>query len=437
MKIQIQSFRIEKIDYRLLKPIQGNLKDLDKKNYAKLKKSFLEKGLFVPVMVWKDGEDFKILDGHGRERLFQKEKAQFVDESGKATFEIPCLVIEAISLKDAKEKLLIISSQYQTITQEGFDAFSVGLDEEWIGETVNFDGLFKNDLKLNLSKGATDPDSVPEAALAKAKRGDIYQLGNHRLMCGSSLEHEDVNALLNGKESFDACITDPPYSVGYETSDKERNENWTGRRENEIYKDYVEEKSSIKILQFLTYVKSSVLIFSYPVDRHLFDLADSLRANDFEVFKEIVWVKNKFSFWPSAKYQQKHESILMCLKKQDYPSVAYQIDHESFFIAVKSGSKLRGKVPVNQSTVFEFDKPTGHKLHPTQKPIDLWAKLVGFHVPKGGFLYEPFGGSGTSIIASEMVGCSCYAMELSPLFCDTIIKRWEEFSGQKAKLLKP
>lgn len=144
MNISVLDFEIKKIDYRKLKPLQGNLKDLKTSNYEKLKRSFAEKGMFVPIYVWQDGDEFRILDGHGRERLFSQEKASFVDSNGMKTYEVPCLIIPAKDLKDAKEKLLIISSQYQTITQEGFDEFTFDLDEAWLNETVNFDSIFKN-----------------------------------------------------------------------------------------------------------------------------------------------------------------------------------------------------------------------------------------------------------------------------------------------------
>ena len=141
MKIKIGEMQIKNIDYRKLQPLQGNLKDLSKKNYEKLKKSFQEKGLFVPMFVWEDNGKFWLLDGHGRERLFNQEKAVFVDAEGKETFEIPALIVKAKNLKDAKEKILLISSQFQKITQEGFDEFTFDLDSSWLDDSINFDAF--------------------------------------------------------------------------------------------------------------------------------------------------------------------------------------------------------------------------------------------------------------------------------------------------------
>lgn len=147
MKIKIEDMQLKRIDYRKLKPLQGNLKILTETNYAKLKKSFSEKNLFIPQFVWKDGDEYKLLDGHGRSRFFEKEKPVFKDKNGKDTYEVPCLVVEAKDLKDAKEKLLVITSQFQTITQEGFDEFTFDIDEQWLKNTTNFDALFEFDEK--------------------------------------------------------------------------------------------------------------------------------------------------------------------------------------------------------------------------------------------------------------------------------------------------
>lgn len=447
MKIKALDFEIRKIDYRLLQPIQGNLKDLSKENYKRLKKSFTEKGLFVPSFVWDDGGEYRLLDGHGRERLWKNEHAVFVDSEGRETYEVPCLIIPADSLEDAKQKLLIVSSQYQGITQEGFEEFAHDLDPDWIQDTVHFDNLYEDRLFRKLA-GKADADAIPEMEGAKGpitKRGDIWQLGAHRLMCGSSLELADVDRLCAGVQSFQACITDPPYSVSYQKASKERRQYKKGQQENQgIYDTYNENDDARAILNFMGLVRSDVLIFSYALNAHFFQVADSLREHGFEFFKELVWVKDNFAFWAGAKYQSRHEPVLICIRKgfrpglfpsEEWPIPGAQYDdgHESVLIAVKKGKILGGDVPANASTVLEYAKPAAHKIHPTAKPVDLWAFLVRNHVKKGGLLYEPFGGSGTSIIAAEMAGVTCYAMELSEVFCDCIVQRWEEFTGGKAR----
>ncbi len=135
MKVEVKNpGGLPTIDYRTLVPFQGDLKDFHEREYAKLKKSVLELGWVFPFFVWFDGETPRILDGHGRHRLAVREKIK--------PYELPYVRIDAANEQEAKKLLLVATSQYQRITQEGFDAFTFDMDEAWIGETVNFDGVF-------------------------------------------------------------------------------------------------------------------------------------------------------------------------------------------------------------------------------------------------------------------------------------------------------
>lgn len=203
MKIKIEKIALENIDYRTLRPLQGNLKDLSSVNYEKLKKSFSEKGLFIPMFVWKHENVFWLLDGHGRERLFVKEKPLFVSDDGKESYDVPCIVVEAKNVKDAKEKILLISSQFQTITREGFDEFAADLEDSWLKDTTHFDALDGFDLDEPAGNpGLTDEESVPDLpAIPISVLGDIYLLGDHRIMCGDSTDKESVSKLLGGGQA--------------------------------------------------------------------------------------------------------------------------------------------------------------------------------------------------------------------------------------------
>jgi DNA modification methylase len=165
------------------------------------------------------------------------------------------------------------------------------------------------------------------------------------------------------------------------------------------------------LLSFMDHIPTDLLIFSYSVNRHMFVLCDSLRKYRWEVRKELVWVKNTFAFWAGAAYQQQHEPIWIC---------------------TRDGAGFRNNVPNNASTVLTYDKPHAHDLHPTAKPIELWKRLVMNHSCQGDLIVEPFSGSGTSIMAAEELSRRCYAMELSPAYCDVAVKRWEQFTGKQA-----
>jgi DNA modification methylase len=214
----------------------------------------------------------------------------------------------------------------------------------------------------------------------------------HALLCGDSTNAEDVARVMGGKKA-DACITDPPYGVEYQDSHLMRGGDAS------VHRAY-HETAGAEALAFLANLPCDVLVMSYPVDRHLFSLAAALRTHRLELRKELVWVKDTFSFWPGAQYQQRHEPIL---------------------VIARQGRAVNADVPANESTVLEFPRPRAHELHPTAKPVELWSKLVRYHAPR--LVYEPFCGSGTTIVAAEQAGRLCYGIEISPAYVAVSLER--------------
>lgn len=411
MKIKSQPFELTKIDYRKLKPIQGALKNLSAKNYQRLKKSFQEKGLFIPMFVWKDGEDFRLLDGHGRERLFQSEQAVFVDELGNENHEVPCLLIHADSLKDAKEKLLIISSQYQSITQEGFDEFTFDLDTDWLADTVHFDGLFK-ELEVSVPReGMTDEDAVPATpSEPRVKRGEIYALGRHRLACGDAASAEDVALLMAGTKAV-LVFTDPPYNIASNN-------------------DGVASNVS----------KAHEKLMGSEWDKN-FDFASvapallSLLAEDASVY---VCTSHHLagSIWQWMKTWADHSNWCVWSKPNPMPSlmkrhwtwsaelVCYATRGKHIFNFPDSGHAL---------SVWEINKKSGDSGHPCEKPVAVPEHAILHSSKEGQIVVDLFMGSGTTLIACEKNNRVCYGMEIDPAYCDVIIERWEDFTGEKAE----
>jgi DNA modification methylase len=237
--------------------------------------------------------------------------------------------------------------------------------------------------------------------------GKLILKSRHRLLCGDSTKAEDVSRLMAG-ERADAAITDPPYSVNYDKSHEQRGGNVA------VHSAYHEaDIDPTDLLTFMSLVPSDVMLWSYPIDRHFQKLAAAYQKFGWEFRKELVWVKDSFSFWMSAKYQQKHESIMW---------------------AVRKGKNLGGTVAANETTVMEYPRPKAHDLHPTAKPVALWAKLVINHIRDGMIVYEPFSGSGTALIAAEQTGRRCCAVELEPQYVDVAIQRFENLTGEKAIL---
>ena len=238
MKIKVPEIEIRYLDYRKLTPFQGNLKDLYEKNFNRLKKSLEEKGGFIPMFVWiqnegKRGQTYWILDGHQRQRVFLKEKAAFEHDGKHGEYEYPCQVIKADSEEDAKERLLVISSQFGTITQEGFDEFTFDLKDEWLEDTVQFDRIMsevkEEEPEAEEDEGAGEVPANPITVL-----GDLYELHSldsgivHRIQCGDSTDADVVNRTVCGREKIDFVFTDPPYGMNAVSNSGVLSKNYDG-----------------------------------------------------------------------------------------------------------------------------------------------------------------------------------------------------------------
>ena len=163
MVIKVPDIRIELIDYTTWVPIQGNLKDLYTDNFERLKNSLKQKGGFVPAFIWLDKGIPKILDAHQRHRLFVAENVEFEHIDGTRDKRYPCVIIEAENLKDAKERLLVISSQYGRMTQEGHDEFTFDIDAEFLTNTTNFDAI------ISFGEAINEPEPDYEDLIGEGK----------------------------------------------------------------------------------------------------------------------------------------------------------------------------------------------------------------------------------------------------------------------------
>lgn len=239
----------------------------------------------------------------------------------------------------------------------------------------------------------------------KSKHGDIYALGNHRLMCGDSTRLSDVESLMNGAVA-DMLLTDPPYNVDYEgaTDEKLKMQN-----DNMSEKDYGEFlKNAFSCLNNV--LKPGGSFYIWHADTHTVPVRLALAETGLKVRECLIWVKNTF-----------------VLGRQDY-----QWKHEPCLYGRRSGEAHYFVNDRSQSTVLEVEKPAKNDLHPTMKPIKLLSPLIVNSSHKGEIVLDLFGGSGSTLIACEQLGRICYTMEFDPKYCDVIIDRWENLTGQKA-----
>lgn len=384
------------IDPAEVKPYERNAKIHTEKQIDNICNSIRRAGWQQDTVITSD----KVLViGHGR-RL--------------AAIKLGCMMPYHVIDKTADEltdedirELRIVDNQTNAETGYDFDVLEDELKD------LNFDGYdfdfgFEDDEEDEEEmEEAVDDDFDPEPPEEPtAKRGDIYQLGRHRLMCGDSTSATDVQALAGGVQ-IDLLITDPPYNVNYEGG--------TGMT---IQNDNMEDAAFRKFLgdAFQTadaVMKPGAAFYIWHADSEGYNFRGACHDIGWTVRQCLIWVKNA-----------------LVLGRQDY-----QWKHEPCLYGWKDGAAHSFYGDRKQTTTLEYDRPTKSELHPTMKPVPLFDYQIKNSSQKGDAVLDLFGGSGTTIIACEQNGRKAFVMELDPKYVDVIVRRWEEFTGEKATLL--
>jgi len=405
--------QIEKMKVSDLKYAPYNPRKIDDKELAKLKRSISEFGYVEPI-VWNERTGF-VVGGNQRLKVLRELGIEEVD-------------VVVVDLDDAKEKALNvalnkISGEWDfpklkdlliDIDTGDFDIELTGFDLDEIGELIAFDKEPEED--------GFDVDAALENTEEPVtKRGDIYLLGKHRLMCGDSTIKEDVEKLMDGKKA-DMVFTDPPYGVAVNSGDledlKARNRRLDGKK---VTNDHLKGEELRGLLEksfnrFFENMKTGASIYVCHAEGLGMDvLFRSLFAEaGFKPAEIIIWVKDVFAFG-RQDYHWRHEPIIYGWKEG---AAHYFVDDRT------------------QDTVWEIARPKISKEHPTMKPIALCSKAINNSSKSGWIVLDLFGGSGSTLIACEQLNRICYMMELDERYCDVIVKRWEEYTGEKAKLIR-
>lgn len=252
-----------------------------------------------------------------------------------------------------------------------------------------------------------DPDEVPEEVETRCKRGDIWQLGNHRLMCGDSTVITDVEALMNGVKA-DLLLTDPPYNVNYEGKTKEKLKIENDKMENSSFRKFLYDAFTTADMV----MKEGAVFYIWHADSEGYNFRGACYDVGWTVRQCLIWNKNT-----------------MVLGRQDY-----QWKHEPCLYGWKDGAGHLWASDRKQTTVIDFNKPSRNGEHPTMKPVGLFDYQIQNNTKGGDVVLDLFGGSGTTLIACEANKRTAYLMELDPHYCDVIITRYETLTGKKAVL---
>lgn len=370
--------------------------------------SINEFGFTNPLLI--DEKD-NIIAGHGRLLASKKLKME----------EVPCIVLEGLT--EAQKKAYIIADNKMALNA-GWDEELLKIELENLKE-LDFDleltGFNVDELDDILGKNEEEVEIVENEVLEvpeepKAKLGDIYQLGNHFLMCGDSTSEEDVAKLMNGVKA-DMVFTDPPYGMNLDTDYtkmnndsniefKQRKNIVGGKKYNEVIGDNEDFKDELvtTIFKNFDYCKE---IFVWGADYYPELLKDYKEGNF------IIWDKRDDNEQFDKMFGSQFE---VCWSKNRHKKEIARVRWCGVF-----------------GTEKEFDKK---RVHPTQKPTQLSRWFIDKYSKENDLIVDIYGGSGSTLIACEQLNRKCYMMELDPKYIDVIIKRWEEFTGKKAVLIK-
>lgn len=411
--------------------------------YQKIKRSIEEFGYVDPIIINEDGT---IIGGHQRCTVLKDLGYEEVD-------------VVVVSLDKQREKALNIALNKITGEWDELKLKDLLLDLDLGDYDISLTGFEQEDLaelvdNLAVEPEAMDDDFDGEAVLEdivepKTKLGDVWKLGRHRLMCGDSTSQEDVATLMKG-EMADLIITDPPYNVNYgDKADMLDTYLQKGHRNNSRIKNDNMDNESFYSFMLQIYQSAyefmcegaAIYVFHAESTGHIFRQA-FLDAG-LKLAQCLIWEKNAFVLG-RQDYQWRHEPCLYGWKEgaahyfindrtQDTVILEDDVDFEAMKKAdlIAYIEDMHRKYKDQTSVIYE-NKPTRNDIHPTMKPVTLIGRLMSNSSKSGWNVLDLFGGSGSTLMAAEQLGRTAFLMELDEKFCDVIVKRWEEYTGQSA-----
>jgi len=426
---------IRQLKLSKLKPSDYNPRTINDDALAGLAASIRKFGCVEPIVVNVRGGKNRIVGGHQRYKVLCEKHAPGT--------EVLCVTVD---LADANEKLLNLTlnnpgcqGQFITSLGEYIDKLREGI------KPADYVGLRIDQLRATLGNlpekvGKTNDDDIPKPPKkAVTRTGDLWQLGKHRLLCGDSTKEKHVARLMKGQKAS-LFATDPPYCVDYTGDDRpHRGKDWSG-----LYHEVGITDVGAFMRAFyrigLKFIKRNTALYLWHASSRRAEIGEVCKELNILIHQQIIWVKPcivlGFSF-----YGWRHEPCLLMWVKGSKPhhrpknktvNGVWPVGY------VKSGDP---NTPEYYTDVWELDwagKKRSHAgiEHPTVKPVEIFAIPMRIHTKEDDICYEPFCGSGSQIIAAEKLGRRCFAMELEPVFCDVAVKRWEDWTGKKARKVK-
>jgi DNA modification methylase len=404
MTLSFAPERIETWPLDRLKPYARNAKTHGADQVAKIAASMAKFGWTNPVLVGGDGE---VIAGHGR----------ILAAVELGLTEAPVIVLDhlteeerqAYRISDNKLTELgawdeaLLAAELQALAADDFDLGLLGFSDAELDELLAFDVGGKGG-------DADDGEDIPEAPTDPVSRpGDLWLLGPHRLLCGDATVITDLDRLMEGRKA-DLCFTDSPYNVDYAGGVGAEKAGKGRRILNDALGDGFERFLHDACTSIIAHTAGAIYMCMSSSELHTLQKAFAAAGGHWSTF--VIWAKDRFTLGRSD-YQRQFEPILY-----GWPE----------------GAKHQWCGARDQGDVWFIDRPSRNDLHPTMKPVGLVERAIRNSSPRGGLVLDPFGGSGTTLIAAERTGRKAALLELDPRYVDVIVERWQAETGRDAVL---
>ena len=375
-------------------PYVNNARTHSKEQITKLRSSLREFGFINPVII---DRDFNVIAGHGR---IEAAKAEGITE-------VPCVYVDHLTEAQKKAYILadnrmaldagwdeeLLSVEMQELQELGFDLSMTGFDEKELTDLLGVD----------TDGDAKEDDFDLSVALEKAafvRRGDVWTVGRHKLMCGDATSAEDVSALM-GDTKANLILTDPPYGVSFKSASGLTIQNDSMKNE-EFYTFLL-----ASFQNMVTHLEKGGSAYVFHADTEGLNFRKAFIDAGFHLAGCCIWVKDS-----------------LVLGRSDY-----QWQHEPVLYGFMQNGKHHWYSDRKQTTIWNFDKPKRNANHPTSKPLDLLSYPIGNSTQANGVVIDTFGGSGSTLMACEQMNRICYTMELDEKYASVILRRYVEDTG--------
>lgn len=390
----MQKYEVEQVPLKDLVLDPVNARTHDKKNLEAVKGSLKRFGQQKPIVIDKNNV---IIAGNGT-YLAAK-------ELGWETINVYRTDLEGVdrtayALADNRTAELagwdaqILSDTLKDLKALEFDIGEIGFDESF--------------LKVEPAAGLTDDDAVPENVETRCKPGDLWRLGEHRLLCGDATSASALEGLMRG-DLADCAWTDPPYNVDYVGKTKEQLTIQNDAMSDGNFRGFLDKVYT----SYYMALKPGAAIYVAHADSEGENFRGAFKGAGLLLKQCLIWVKNT-----------------LVMGRQDY-----HWKHEPILYGWREGAAHSWYTDRKQTTVIEMKRPVKSDVHPTMKPVELVEYCIGNSSKRNDVVLDLFLGSGSTLIACEKTARKCYGMEIDPHYCDVILKRWEDFTGKKAELL--